>query len=60
MLEFTFADFRGTPLYTTTKRPTDQCGGGCCFDEAVAEFRKTKMPEYVPGQLGVTITVKGI
>ena len=61
MIEFTFCDVNGNVLFVVQKQPTDQCGGGCCFDSAVADFRKTTPGYgYVPGQNGITITIRGV
>jgi hypothetical protein len=59
MLEFTFTDSDGN-VYTSRKEPSEQCDGGCCFNQAVAEFRQNVIPTYVPGQAGITITIKGV
>lgn len=58
MIKFTFTDASGTVLWVSRQQPTEQCGGGCCFDKAVHDFRANIMPNFVPGQTsGVEITV---
>ncbi|MDP2260784.1 MAG: hypothetical protein Q8J89_13825 [Caulobacter sp.] len=59
MLIFTFSDQNGNVLHVSRQQPTSDCGGGCCFDKAVADFR-TLYPRYVPGGMGVVITTKGV
>jgi hypothetical protein len=60
MLRFTFSDANGKELFVSRQQPTKTCGGGCCFDKAVADFRALVMPGFTPGQNGITITTKGI
>lgn len=59
MLEFTFSDLAGSPLWVSVQQPTAECGGGCCFDRAVADFRANHTPGFVPGDPGVIITTRG-
>jgi len=60
MIEFTFRDDQGNELFAVRKTLTPTCGGGCCFDAAVADFRAAGHPEYTPGRAGVVITIKGV
>ncbi|MDO9586836.1 MAG: hypothetical protein Q7J13_02785 [Brevundimonas sp.] len=61
MLIFYFLNAaNGDELHVSRQHLSSDCGGGCCFDRAVEEFRQTILPSYVPGDDRIRIDVRGV